>query len=157
MTERRNTFQQLTDVLSGDDDFELGIVFGSAAAGTLRPDSDVDVAVLTRTPMQAERKRALTAALATATGRAVDLVDLRAAGIGVTSVVLRNGKRVLCRRRRVYADLLARHREAMPLRPAFRVHAHGYSGDEQCKGGVSDACKRRSTLDAGHAPKAAGS
>ncbi len=109
MADNRDTLQQLTDVLSRDDDIDVGIVFGSAAGGAMRADSDVDVAVLTRAPMHVERKRALTESLAAATGRAVDLVDLRTAGVGLTSVVLRTGKRVVCRESRVYANLLARH------------------------------------------------
>jgi uncharacterized protein len=101
--------QQLTDLMSGQEDVDLAIVFGSVATGTARRDSDVDVAVLTREPMSSARKQSLTFAIATATGRPVDLVDLRTAGVHLTSVVLRTGKRMVCRKPRLWAELLARN------------------------------------------------
>jgi predicted nucleotidyltransferase len=38
----------VADLLSKDDDIELALAFGSVAAGQSRPDSDFDVAILTR-------------------------------------------------------------------------------------------------------------
>ena len=104
-----SALQQLADLLARQADVDLAIVFGSVAAGTAKPDSDVDVAVLTREPMSAARKQSLLSAIAAATGRSVDLVDLRTAGMHLTGVVLRTGKRVVCRQPRVWADLVARN------------------------------------------------
>jgi predicted nucleotidyltransferase len=87
----------------------LAIAFGSVAAGTAGTDSDVDVAVLTSEPMSATRKESLIAAIAVATERTVDLVDLRGAGVHLTGVVLRTGKRIVCREPRIWAELLARN------------------------------------------------
>ncbi|HLF10568.1 MAG TPA: nucleotidyltransferase domain-containing protein [Gammaproteobacteria bacterium] len=100
--------RQVADLLSADEDIVLAIVFGSAVSGKLRPDSDVDIAILTRAPLVATRRRELNALLARATGRPVDLVDLRTAGVVVTRAALRQGTRVVCRDRRALADLLSK-------------------------------------------------
>jgi predicted nucleotidyltransferase len=71
----RAELRQLTDLMSRQEDVDLAIVFGSVGAGTAGRDSDVDVAVLTRETMSSEGKQSLIAAIATATGRPVDLVD----------------------------------------------------------------------------------
>ena len=54
-------------------------LFGSAGEGRLRPDSDVDLAVLVSNPMAPAQRWALTAQLADLVRRDVDLVDLRRA------------------------------------------------------------------------------
>jgi predicted nucleotidyltransferase len=101
--------ERLQELLSKQGDVDLAIAFGSVAAGTAGTDSDVDVAVLTSEPMSATRKESLIAAIAVATGRPVDLVDLRGAGVHLTGVVLRTGKRIVCREPRIWAELLARN------------------------------------------------
>jgi predicted nucleotidyltransferase len=103
------TQQRLTDLLASDADIELAILFGSVATGRPRSNSDVDVALLTRGPLDADRKRALTASIAAVTGRPVDLVDLKAAGVELVGIVLRTGRRLLCREPRLWADLVARN------------------------------------------------
>lgn len=99
----------LQDILAAQPDVDVAVVFGSATTQTLRNDSDVDVAVLTRAPMTLARKQALVAAVAVATGRAVDLVDLRTAGVHLIGVILRTGKRVVCREERMWAELVSRN------------------------------------------------
>lgn len=69
-------------------------VFGSQATGTENPDSDLDIAVLAPAPLDAEKLFALAAELATAAGRHVDLVDLRAASTVMRSQVIANGRRI---------------------------------------------------------------
>jgi uncharacterized protein len=51
-------------------------LFGSAAAGTLRADSDIDLAILAAEPMGKIDQLTLKQALEDATGRAIDLIDL---------------------------------------------------------------------------------
>ena len=51
----------------------------------------------------------LAAGIAEASGRPVDLVDLRTAGVHLTGVILRTGKRLVCRQPRIWAELLARN------------------------------------------------
>ena len=103
------TQQRLTDLLARDTDIDMAILFGSVAAGHPRADSDVDIALLTRRPLDADRKRALTASIAAVTGRPVDLVDLRTAGVELIGVVVRTGRRLLCREPRLWADLVVRN------------------------------------------------
>jgi predicted nucleotidyltransferase len=100
--------RRIAAVLSREEDVRLAIVFGSTVRGEPRMDSDVDVAILARAPLSARRRRELTILLADATGRPVDLVDLRTAGVVVTSRVLRYGKRVVSKDSRAFGDLLSR-------------------------------------------------
>jgi len=95
-------------VLSRHPDVGLAIVFGSAASAPLRPDSDVDVAIQARAPLDSAEKMRLIAELAQATGRAVDLVDLRVAGEPLLGQVLRHGRRV-AGDDATYAELARRH------------------------------------------------
>lgn len=108
-TDAHAALRQMTDLMSRQEDVDLAIVFGSVAADIAGRDSDVDVAVMTREPMTSARKQSLISAIATATGRPVDLVDLRTAGVHLTGVVLRTGKRIVCRQPRLWAELLARN------------------------------------------------
>ncbi|MEX1225633.1 MAG: nucleotidyltransferase domain-containing protein [Marinobacter sp.] len=72
--------QELTNVtlaLQRFPDIVLAAVFGSIIKGGATPDSDIDIAVLTKTPMISADRIALIEAITLATGRAVDLIDLR--------------------------------------------------------------------------------
>lgn len=68
---------------------KLAILFGSAATGGMRPDSDIDLAVLTEAELEADQKMALIGDIAEATGRTVDLVDLRRAGEPLLGQILK--------------------------------------------------------------------
>lgn len=70
----------LTEILRSQPDVELAMLFGSMASGRTHAGSDIDVAVLCTSPLTAQRKMALIAELAQATGRPIDLIDLRTAG-----------------------------------------------------------------------------
>ena len=83
-------------------------VFGSVAAGTATPTSDVDVAVLGSEPLSAEEKRALIEHLAQETGRPVDLVDLQATHGPIVDRILQSGTRLFCDDPTRYAELLKR-------------------------------------------------
>ncbi len=65
--------------------------FGSQAKGTARPDSDVDLAVLTRDPIPNLRRFELAQELAIRLHRDVDLVDLRNASTVMRMQVLSTG------------------------------------------------------------------
>jgi predicted nucleotidyltransferase len=73
-------FPDVEQVLAQHPDIELAYVFGSVARGEAGTDSDLDLAVRMSEPFDAERKINLIEALASATGRPVDLVDLRTVG-----------------------------------------------------------------------------
>lgn len=73
----------------------LAAVFGSMASGRQRPDSDLDIAILADRPLTAEQRIALIDALALSSGRAIDLVDLKAVGQPLLHQIMRHGKIVL--------------------------------------------------------------
>lgn len=73
----------------------LAFVFGSVARGTPRADSDLDIAIDLGRPLAAEDKLLLIDALAAASGRPVDLVDLRRAGVPLMGEILVGGVRLV--------------------------------------------------------------
>jgi predicted nucleotidyltransferase len=77
-----------------DAKLELAVVFGSVARGEARFDSDIDVAVRYTHALSADEKVALVEALAIATSRPVDLIDLRVAGPIVAREALTKGTRI---------------------------------------------------------------
>ena len=89
-------------------DIVLAAVFGSIAMGNATSDSDIDIAVLTNTPMASANRIALIEAVALATGRAVDLIDLREAGQPVLNEIVTHGKQIIGERSR-WGDLIFRN------------------------------------------------
>lgn len=102
---RDETIGRVTAALGAEPDVVLAIVFGSVARGEAGFGSGADVAVLMRGPMTSERREALIRALAAVTGRPVDLIDLREAGVPRLRTILREG-RTLVSRDRVARDRL---------------------------------------------------
>lgn len=100
--------ERLAERLSLDEDIVIAIAFGSIVTGGLRPDSDVDIAILTQQPLNTQRRRELICLLADITGRPVDLVNLRTAGVMVMRSLLKHGKRLVCKDRRAYDSLVSR-------------------------------------------------
>lgn len=122
------SMQTLERALSGHPDIHLAIVFGSVAEGQARVDSDIDVAVQGDAPLDAERKMALIRDVAEATGRSVDLVDLKTVGEPLRGEILRHGH-VLFDRRHALVDLMLRHvydmEDFVPyLRRLFKERQH---------------------------------
>ena len=110
----------LRGVLKDDPEVLLAYAFGSLADGRASPDSDADVAVLAARPLDAEHRRALIRSAAEVTGRPVDLVDLRDAGMPLLRIVLTEGRELFCRDRsekgRLIAKMLADVEDFLPLR-----------------------------------------
>jgi predicted nucleotidyltransferase len=104
---QRGLPSRLTAVLSAQPDVVFATLFGSVAKGTARADSDLDVGVLANTPLTAQRKQQLVRDLAVASGRPVDLVDLRNAGPVVLASALR-GLQLVGRGSAAHAALLSR-------------------------------------------------
>ena len=86
----------------------IAILFGSTATGHARPDSDLDMAVATRTPLTAEARIALIEDLALTFGRPVDLIDLDQVHSPLLQQILTQGHMILCNDRARYAELLLR-------------------------------------------------
>jgi predicted nucleotidyltransferase len=86
---------EIRGVLSRFSSIHLAIVFGSVAGGHARPDSDLDLAVLGKTPLSANQKIELIAALVQQVGRPIDLVDLYEGPQPLLGQVIRDGRRIL--------------------------------------------------------------
>jgi len=107
MTSHDNSLHGLREIIERDERMILATVFGSVATGRAQPGSDLDVAVLAARPLDTDDRQAMISQLATATGRPIDLVDLRTAGVLVTQKAL-NGRLLFCRDDRAYGELLSR-------------------------------------------------
>jgi predicted nucleotidyltransferase len=90
-------FDAVREVLENFDEVRLAYLFGSVAAGTARPASDLDVAVLLTPGAGPTVVDRLIEALERASSRAVDLVDLSLAPPLLAHEVVRQGKLILSR------------------------------------------------------------
>ncbi|GGJ99618.1 hypothetical protein GCM10011394_06010 [Luteimonas terricola] len=78
------------------------------AAGRAHPGSDLDIAVEADHPLDAREKTALIEAFASATGRPVDLIDLKTASGPLLAQILKHGRRILGSDSD-HAELIRRH------------------------------------------------
>jgi uncharacterized protein len=74
--ERSEIARQVKAALADEPGLKLALLYGSAADGKMRADSDVDVALLFDRPLTAEQKMRLVSRLESELKREVDLVDL---------------------------------------------------------------------------------
>ncbi len=100
--------RQIMPVLVRHPKIRLAILFGSLALGGERPDSDLDLAVDAGAELGVEDKIVLMGQLADATGRPVDLVDLRTAGEPLLGQIVVHGRRLIGSDE-AYAELIRRH------------------------------------------------
>jgi predicted nucleotidyltransferase len=100
--------ETLKKALQAHSGLRLALLFGSCALGTQRLDSDVDVAVDMGEVMAAEQHVSLISDLALATGRAVDLIDLRTVGEPLLGQILQSGRRI-GGEHAVHAQYITRH------------------------------------------------
>jgi EPS-associated MarR family transcriptional regulator len=103
-----STDAQLLSVLAQFPYVGQVIVFGSVAQGTARPESDLDIAVGAKHSLTQAQKMEIVAALALATGRPVDLIDLTVVTEPLLGQILRHGRRLLGGDA-AYAGLISRH------------------------------------------------
>lgn len=87
---------EVTELVRGLAAFDPAVIylFGSAARGAVRPDSDLDVAFLPPAPCDVWAVFQTAQALALRLRREVDLVDLRRASTVLRKEVLRTGRRL---------------------------------------------------------------
>lgn len=100
--------EQLKEVFAHFSTIALVVLFGSAAVGRQRTDSDLDIAVAAKQILSVDEKIALIAALAERTGRTIDLIDLHTISEPLLGQILRHGKRVLGSDT-LYGELISRH------------------------------------------------
>jgi predicted nucleotidyltransferase len=103
-----STGAQILSVLAQFPYVVQAIVFGSVAQGTARPESDLDIAVAAKQVLTRAEKMEIVAALAQATGRPVDLIDLNEVTEPLLGQILRHGRRLLGGDA-AYAGLISRH------------------------------------------------
>lgn len=100
--------QAVADTLAGEIGIKVAIIYGSAAAGKMRPGSDVDVAVLFDRPLDMDARLALWGRLTDAVRREVDLVDLHDLGGEILHQILAKGRVVIKNDAHAYFRLLQR-------------------------------------------------
>ncbi len=83
------------------------VVFGSAARGELRADSDIDIAVAAEGPLSSEMRYGIINAISGISGRPIDLVDLKTAR-GVLLARALQGRELFCDSVRAKGDALFR-------------------------------------------------
>jgi predicted nucleotidyltransferase len=102
-TESARILQTVAEVLAGSPEIHTAVVYGSAATGRLRPDSDVDVAVAGAGELSVDERYALHDKIARALGREVDLRDLtRLHGLILTQVLAKG--RIVLKKNRGYLE-----------------------------------------------------
>ncbi|MFC2992434.1 type VII toxin-antitoxin system MntA family adenylyltransferase antitoxin [Halomonas tibetensis] len=84
----------ILNALAPFDEIGQVVLFGSIAKGMGRPDSDLDIAVESRRPLTSAQKIDMIEALALASSRPVDLVDLRTAGQPLLTQIVVSGVRL---------------------------------------------------------------
>ncbi len=106
-----SSFQGMKDdlaFLANNPDLELAMVFGSTVSGNAKPDSDIDVAVYPRHPLDHQAVQGLSDQIALATGRPVDLVDLSSSDGALLRQILRSGKILFSKRPGIIGTLTER-------------------------------------------------
>jgi predicted nucleotidyltransferase len=97
--------EEIAHALEGTSGVRLAVVFGSAARGTARSGSDVDVGVLLE---EDDDLPALQVALERALGRSVDLISLRTAPPLLRFEIARDGKLLVEREPHAWGGFRAR-------------------------------------------------
>jgi len=105
MNTKRPKALQALDFLADDPDLLLAMVFGSIAAGSQRPDSDIDVAVYARDRLPPRKRQQVADEIAVATGRTVDLIDLRNVDGALLRRILHSGKVVFSKQPGILGNL----------------------------------------------------
>lgn len=84
------------------------LVFGSVATGRAGPDSDLDIAVEADHPLRAAEKIRLIEDLTVASGRPIDVIDLKTVSVPLLRQILSRGHRILGTNAD-HAELMRRH------------------------------------------------
>jgi predicted nucleotidyltransferase len=102
---REEAVAAILKVLEPRADLHLAVLHGSAAAGTMRKSSDIDLAVAMDHPMSPDELLELATAVSLACGRETDIADLRSSGGLFLHRVLSKGRLVLNRNPQLYNSL----------------------------------------------------
>jgi len=99
---------RIRKILEGYPHVRLAVLFGSLAKGNAKKDSDLDLAIATDHALDTKQKMQLTAELATAIGRPIDLVDFASTGEPLLGQIMVHGQRIMGDDAH-YARLLSTH------------------------------------------------
>jgi predicted nucleotidyltransferase len=108
LSNKPDIFQAVSRALASEANLQVAIVYGSAATGKLRRDSDVDVAVLFAKPLSMDERLALCERLTATTHREIDLVELCNLGGEILHQVLTKGRVLVKNDEQAYYRLLQR-------------------------------------------------
>lgn len=108
LSNKPDIFQAVSRALASEANLQVALVYGSAATGKLRRDSDVDVAVLFAKPLSMDERLALCERLTAATHREIDLVELCNLGGEILHQVLTKGRVLVKNDEQAYYGLLQR-------------------------------------------------
>jgi len=98
----------IMEVLNRFGEIELCIVFGSVPAGKASVKSDLDIAIAGKHSFNEEKYLEFAAAVAEATGREIDLIDLNTATGPILKKALSTGVVISNRDKNLYARLISR-------------------------------------------------
>jgi len=99
---------RIVNVLNTESGLIVAIIYGSVVSGNMRPDSDVDLAVMFDSPLDVEQKMHLKARLERELSRKVDLVDLSTLSGTILKQILCKGRVLIKNDTNVLAGLLQR-------------------------------------------------
>jgi predicted nucleotidyltransferase len=103
-----SSMQETLRFLVDDPELQFVVIFGSTVVGRQQPDSDIDVAVYPVRALDHRKRQQLIDAIALATGRPVDLIDLSTAGGALLRSILRTGKVLVCKNQAIPGILAER-------------------------------------------------
>jgi predicted nucleotidyltransferase len=98
--------KKLKELFANHPDILLCILFGSLAHGRETYDSDLDIAVSGKNPLQAPEKQVLIEELAVEFGRPVDLIDLQTTSGTLLHQILTTGELIFCHDHHLYAEII---------------------------------------------------
>ena len=98
--------QIILDTLAGENSIKLCILYGSAATGRLRKDSDIDIAIAGDALFSKEYLVYLQLALSSVLGYEVDIVDMKNLEGLILSEILRKGNVLIKKDTNLYAEFI---------------------------------------------------
>lgn len=98
--------QIILDTLAGENSIKLCILYGSAATGRLRKDSDIDIAIAGDALFGKEYLVYLQLALSSVLGYEVDIVDMKNLEGLILSEILRKGNVLIKKDTNLYAEFI---------------------------------------------------
>lgn len=100
--------ERVKGALCAEPGLHLAILYGSAATGKMRPDSDLDIAVLFERPLNPTQKMELISRLERELKRDVDLIDLFSLSGTILKQVLCKGRVLIQQKAGALAELTQR-------------------------------------------------